>query len=137
VFGAGCYACGADNPKGLHLRMVRVDDDWIVGRFDPSEHHHGAPDVLHGGIAAALIDEIMVWAGLAFERVMSVTGTMQLRYRRPVGVRAPIEVRGRIIERRGRRMSLAAEIVDEDVVAVEGSGLYLVTSTLDDLQLPR
>ena len=133
AYGHGCFACGRDNPIGIHLDLVGVRDRYIVGRFDPSIHHHGSPDVLHGGIAAAALDEILVWAGIAFEAVMTVTGSLVLKYRRPVGVDEPIEVRGTVRERRGRRLKLEGRLLVDDEVAVEASGLYLVAAPIDEI----
>lgn len=122
----GCFACGSDNPVGLHLDPAEMEGEVAVARYRPSRHHGGAGDTLHGGIAATLLDEIMVWAGILSHRVLTVTGTMELRYRRPVSVDDDIQVRGWVEERRGRRLRCAAELRTGDDVAVTASGLYLV-----------
>lgn len=133
AYGHGCFACGRDNPTGLHLDLVGVEDDEIVGRFVPIEDHQGSPAALHGGIAATALDEILVWAAIAFEGVMSVTGSLELKFRRPVGVSEPIELRGRVTERRGRRLVLDGRLVVNDAVAVEAHGLYLVSADVADI----
>lgn len=122
----GCFACGSDNPVGLHLDPAEMEGEVAVARYRPSRHHGGAGDTLHGGIAATVLDEIMVWAGILSHRVLTVTGTMELRYRRPVSVDDDIQVRGWVEERRGRRLRCAAELRTGDDVAVTASGLYLV-----------
>lgn len=122
----GCFACGPDNPVGLHLEPVHAEGDDAVATYRPIPHHGGAGDVLHGGLAATVLDEIMVWAGLLSHRVLTVTGTMELRYRRPVTAEGEIEVRGRVDERSGRRLRCSGELVVGGEVAVTGSGLYLV-----------
>lgn len=129
----GCFACGRDNPIGLHLDSFELDDGVVSAEFDPRPHYRGAGRSLHGGIAVTALDEMLVWAGLLTERVMSVTGTMEIRFRRPVGVKEPLRVRARVDERRGRRLKLSGELLVEDEVRVEASGLYLVTATLEEL----
>lgn len=133
AYGHGCFACGRDNPTGMHLQLVGIEDDEIVGGFTPSVDHQGSPAALHGGIAATALDEILVWAAIAFERVMSVTGNLELKFRRPVGVTEPIELRGRVVERRGRRLSLDGRLVIDGAVAVEARGLYLVSADVADI----
>lgn len=129
----GCFACGRDNPIGLHLDSFRLDEGEVSAVFHPRPEYRGAGKSLHGGIAATALDEILVWAGLLIEHVMSVTGTMEVRYRRPVEVSEPLQVSARVDERRGRRLRVSGELSVDGEVRVEASGLYLVTSTLQDM----
>lgn len=129
----GCFACGRDNPIGLHLDDFSIDGCVVSASFRPRPDYRGAGTSLHGGIAATALDEILVWAGLLVEHVMTVTGMMEIRYRRPVEVTEPLTVRARVDDRSGRRLRVSGELLADDDVRVEGSGLYLVTSTLEDL----
>ena len=131
----GCFACGRKNPIGLHLDDFTMEEGVVSASFNPRSDYRGAGTSLHGGIAATALDEILVWAGLLAERVMTVTGKMEIRYRRPVEVTEPLTVRARVEERRGRRLSVSGELVVDDEVRAEGSGIYLVTSTLEELGL--
>lgn len=128
----GCFACGPDNPIGLHLDPAGMEGEMAVARYRPSPHHGGAGDTLHGGLAATVLDEIMVWAGILAEQVLTVTGTMELRYRRPISVDDEIEVRGWVEERRGRRLRCAAELRTGGEVAATATGLYLVARSYED-----
>ncbi len=127
-----CFACGPDNPVGLHLEPARLEGGVAVAAFDPSPHHVGADDVLHGGLAATVLDEIMVWAAILSHRVLCVTGTMEVRFRRPVSVSQELVVRGFVEERRGRRLRCSAELDAAGETAVTAGGLYLVSRTLDE-----
>jgi uncharacterized protein (TIGR00369 family) len=127
----GCFACGADNPVGLHLQPGDVDDGAAVAIFRPSPHHAGAGDTLHGGVAAAVLDEIMVWAGILQHRLLTVTATMDLRYRRPLRVGGEVEARGRVTERRGRRLLCSGDLRSDGEVAVSATGLYLAVRSFE------
>ena len=129
----GCFACGRENPLGLHLDGFSLDDGVVSARFDPREEYRGAGISLHGGVAATALDEMLVWAGILDLKVMSVTAKIDLKYRRPVDVTDPILVRARVDERRGRRLLTSGELLVEDRVCVEASGLYLVTANLDEM----
>ena len=107
----------------------------MTARFDPRSDYRGAGNSLHGGIAATALDEILVWAGLLAERVMSVTGRMNVRFRKPVDVTESLSVRARVDGRSGRRLEVSGELCVGEEVRVEASGLYLVTATLEDLDL--
>lgn len=124
----GCFACGRENPIGLHLDDFGLVDGVVSARFDPRLNYRGAGTMLHGGIAATALDEILVWAGILIERVMSVTGTFDLRFRKEVHVTESVEVRARVDERRGRRLLLSGDLAVDDQVRVQASGIYLVTA---------
>lgn len=129
----GCFACGRDNPIGLHLDDFRLEDGQVSARFSPRADYRGAGTTLHGGIAATALDEILVWAGILLEGVLTVTGTMELRYRRPIDVGDAIVVSARVVERSGRRLRASGELEVDGQVRVEASGLYLVSVTLEEL----
>lgn len=129
----GCFACGRDNPIGLNLDDFRLDDGRVSARFTPRPDFRGAGTTLHGGVAATALDEILVWAGLLVERVLTVTGTFEIRFRRPVYVDETIVVSARVEERRGRRLRLSGELGVDDEVRVDASGLYLVTAGIEEL----
>jgi acyl-coenzyme A thioesterase PaaI-like protein len=100
----GCFACGRDNPIGLHLDEFALIDGEVNARFTPRADYRGAGTTLHGGVAATALDEILVWAGILDELVLTVTGTITLRYRNSVHVDDPIEVAARVDRRNGRRL---------------------------------
>ena len=129
----GCFACGRDNPIGLHLDDFTFDNGQVSARFLPRPGYRGAGNNMHGGIAATALDEMLVWAGMLGEGVLTVTGTMELRYRRPVDVGEPIVVSGMVDRRSGRRLDISGALMVDHEVRVEASGLYLATTTVDEL----
>ena len=129
-FGDRCFACGRNNDEGLHLDDWDWRDGLATAVFRPRPEHVGADDTLHGGLAATVLDVAMVWAGILQERVLSVTGTLNLRFRKPLFVTDTITAVGWVDERRGRRLKLAGRLEAGDGIAAEATGLYLVSSTV-------
>lgn len=129
----GCFACGRENPIGLHLDDFTFDNGQVSARFTPRPGYRGAGTTMHGGVAATALDEILVWAGMLSEGVLTVTGTIELRYRRPVDVGESIVVSGTVDGRSGRRLTMSGALAVDDEVRVEASGLYLATTTVDEL----
>lgn len=84
--------------------------------------------MLHGGIVTTALDEIMAWTAMLVEEVAVVTGTLDLRFRKPAPVETDYVVEGRLRERRGRRVLLASRLVDStaghDVASAEA--MFLV-----------
>lgn len=133
AFGDLCFACGRKNDVGLHLDGFTWDGTTVRGSFDPRDEYRGAGDVLHGGIAATAIDEISVWAGILAENVLTVTGRLELRYRRPLTVHDPIIASASVDERRGRRLVISAALHTAGRLAVESNGLFLVARSMHEL----
>jgi len=106
------------------------EDGVVSATFTPRPNFRGVHGILHGGVAATALDEILVWAGILNEKVMSVTGTMDMRFRKPVHIDDVITVRARLDERSGRRLKASGELVVDDEVKVQASGLYLVSADL-------
>lgn len=129
----GCFACGLENPIGLHVDDFEKDGDEITASFAARTQYQGTVGSLHGGIAATALDEILVWAGILLEGVLTVTGTMDLRYRTTLANQGSYRLRGRVDERSGRRLRLSGEVEQNGKPAVTARGLYLVSATVEDI----
>ncbi|HEX6287264.1 MAG TPA: PaaI family thioesterase [Acidimicrobiia bacterium] len=129
----GCFACGRENPIGLHLDDFSLNDGRVCARFTPRPEYRGAGKTLHGGIAATALDEILVWAGILTESVLTVTGTLEIRFRRPVRVDDPIAVSAVVDGRSGRRLQISGSLAVGEETRVEAAGLYLVSMSLDEI----
>ena len=124
-----CFVCGLDNEAGLRLKFYteapgKVRVEWIA-----PECYQGYPGHLHGGIAAAILDET---AGRTIitkdDSRMFVTMKMQLRYRKPVPVNVPLTIRGEMIRDRGRVAETRAAIhLPDGSIAVEAEVLIAET----------
>jgi acyl-coenzyme A thioesterase PaaI-like protein len=96
--------------------------------YTPRSDYRGFVGSLHGGIAATALDEILAWAGILNQGVLSVTARLDLRYRAPLAIGRPYRVRGRVDDASGRRLRVSGELMDGDQTAVTASGLYVATA---------
>ena len=89
-----------------------------------SEHHQGAPGIVHGGIVGAALDEA---CGLlaTWHRFPAVTARIAIRYRRPVPINRPLRISARVTADRGRRIEIAGELRDGDELLAEADGAFL------------
>lgn len=107
-----CFACGGDNPRGLHLEF-RFQGDEYVTEFTPQDWHQGWAGIVHGGLIATLLDEVMT--RMCWERELHVaTAELTVRYKQPVPLGRKTITRGRIRKRRGPFVEAAAETYLED-----------------------
>lgn len=131
-----CFACGLENPFGLHLHFYDNSVDEVVTRFTITSPHQGYPGIAHGGIVAAILDEvggraIMIGDPMRFFSTVK----MEARYRQPVRVEVPLEAVGRLVKLRGRFATTHAEIRSaESAVLTEADCLYALISS-DQLNL--
>ena len=110
-------------PYNLDMRYSREpagpsNAEALVGRFTPQPDHRGPPGLLHGGIAATALDEVMASVGFALDGVHCMTATLELRYRRGVpldGREVRVEAwRDRAEERRTQRVHGRLVLADGD-----------------------
>ncbi|MDP9024267.1 MAG: PaaI family thioesterase [Candidatus Eremiobacteraeota bacterium] len=125
-----CFACGPENPIGLHLHFEN-DGAGVRARITLSENFQGWKSIAHGGIAIALLDEAMAHAaGHAGHR--GVTGSMSVRFRKPVPIGVPLDVRGQVAWHRRNVLGLVATVSDESgKTLVHADGNFVSMATID------
>ena len=115
------------NPAHLGLRFS-VEPPGLVARFVPEAIHRGAPGLLHGGLAATALDEVMGGLGWALDGVHTMTATLNLRYRQPVpldGREITVESWRPVLDSRRRQRVFGRLRLADGTVAVEASGIFV------------
>jgi len=110
-----CFVCGLENPVGLKLKIYKTEQGVIETTYTAPDHFQGYPGVLHGGIVAALLDEI---AGRALmddpsEPRFMFTGKIEVKYRKNVPVGQPLKIIGKAGKARSKMAEAWAGIYDE------------------------
>lgn len=133
-----CFVCGQRNPHGLRL-VFQLDQNTIVADFQPREEHQGFPGIIHGGIVAAVLDEALERTALLSNNPgWTMTGRLEVRFRRYVPYGPLLRVRAMLDEER-RRMLQASGVLtladDESVLLAEAHGTFLplAPDTLDTI----
>lgn len=105
-----CFGCGRLNAHGLQLEFrMNPAGDGVWSRFLPASRFEGYEGVIHGGIIATLLDEVMAWS-LYRDDIWAVTGQMSVRFRKPMMVGEAILAIGHIGARRGRVIEMSGEL---------------------------
>ena len=122
-----CFACGKDNPHGMHLKFsLDRERNHFVSRFRLSKRYTGPPGHCHGGIIATILDDAMSKLS-KLRDVIAATSRMTVEYRRPVPLHKPLRVESREINKRGRRLTRVAEILDEKgTVLARSRGVFII-----------
>lgn len=110
-----CFGCGQRNEQGLRLRFRESGDGWLESEYTAPAYYAGAPGVIHGGIQATLLDEVLgmaVHVHLDDPSIDIRTAEMSLRYRRTAPSETALKVRGRVSRIEEPNYFLEGEIVD-------------------------
>ena len=103
-----CFACGKDNPHSLKLK-VEWDGKTAKAKFTPNEFHQGFAGIVHGGVISTILDELM---GQAAYRagIKCVTGTMLVKFKRPLSVGEPVIVSASVTREVRRLVEIEAKM---------------------------
>ena len=91
-----CFVCGLDNPHGLQLTFYEHAGGEVVAEISVPARFQGYPGVVHGGIVAAILDEVAMRSAMVDDHLrFMVTAKMTLRYRKAIPVEQPLRLVGR------------------------------------------
>jgi len=105
-----CFACGDDNPIGMHLDDIRREGDEVRATLHPRPEYQSYPGVLHGGLSATALDEVMGYSAILLAGIWAATATMDLRYRAQVPYDAPLPRVAGLIDTHVRRVRAWARL---------------------------
>ncbi len=133
----GCFACGKNNPFGLHLEWYNnYDQNQVEAEFTLDDKYCSYPGTMHGGIIATILDETSGRAILLnndFNRLM-VTLKMEVVYKQNTPTNTKLKAVGRVIKDGGSRAQVEGEILlpDGSVSAKCTSILFKIPQAVKD-----
>jgi len=124
-----CLACGLENSFGLKALFYELENNEVVAIFQPIEEYQSYPGMLHGGIAAAILDETIGRALLLKdEEAWSYTIELNIHYLKPIPIVVDdeLKVTGRITKEEKNTYEGTGEIILKDgVIAAKAHGKYM------------
>jgi uncharacterized protein (TIGR00369 family) len=129
--GYNCFACGTANPIGLNLNFYR-EGHYICSDITLGKNHEGWENMVHGGIASTLLDEIMSWAMIYFKRTFFVTRQMSVKYLKPVPLHTFLTAKGTVEDEKRRLCTAKGFIQDKDhTVLARAKATFALLSDTD------
>ena len=120
-----CFVCGKRNGNGLQLDFELVGEDRIRTEFIPPKRFQGWKDILHGGIIATILDEVMVNAAY-LRKIMAVSAKLDIRLRRPAAIGERLIFYGQILKEGAKTLDVKAWAEQENgTVVAEATGLLV------------
>jgi len=123
-----CFVCGMENSFGLKSRFYELENDELMAIFTPNLQHQGYPGRLHGGIAAAILDETIGRAIMIkySQNIWGVTIDFSMRLKKPIPLDGQIRVLARINKDTRKMFEGSGEILLTDgSPAITATGKYL------------
>lgn len=126
-----CYGCGRLNEHGHQLKSY-WDGDETVAHFTPEPFHIAIPGYVYGGLIASLIDchGTGTAAAAAYRQesremnsdppLRFVTASLHVDYLKPTPLGVSLEIRGKVIEIKGRKVIVEATVSAEGTVCAKG-----------------
>jgi acyl-coenzyme A thioesterase PaaI-like protein len=120
-----CFGCGRQNPIGLKLTFFD-DRDGVWAPWTPLREHQGYEGIVHGGLITTVLDEVMGWA-IYIRKLWAVTGSINVRFRKPVHVGEELTARAWVESVHGRKVDVRANLVrkGDGQVLAEGTALFI------------
>ena len=123
-----CMVCGVENDFGLKTRFHETENNEVVAVFSPQNFHQSYPNITHGGITAAILDETIGRAIMMFHDrdTFGVTVELNVKYKRPVPYGVELKAIGRITRDNGRLFEGTGELyLPDGTVAASAEGKFM------------
>jgi acyl-coenzyme A thioesterase PaaI-like protein len=134
---AHCYGCGRLNHEGLQIKSY-WDGEESVCHYTPKPYYSGGvPGFAYGGIIASLIDcHAAATASAAKLREEGyslgekplprfVAASLKVDYLKPTPLGTTLELRGRIIEIKGRKVTVSVTLSAGGVLCARGEEILV------------
>jgi len=126
-----CYGCGKLNEQGYQIKTV-WDGDETLTTFTPKHYHTAVPGFVYGGLLASLIDCHATGsaAGAMYRKenremdtepsFRFLTGSLNVKYLKPTPIDCTLQIRGKIKEIDGKKVTIDVDVIANGVVTVKG-----------------
>ncbi|KAF0234789.1 MAG: thioesterase superfamily [Prolixibacteraceae bacterium] len=107
-----CFGCSPFNEIGLQLEFWE-DGNQLIAKWQPRKSLEGWINVVHGGIQAAVIDELAGWIVMVKIKTAGVTSALNVRYLKPVNIsKGEVTVKGKLISEDKSLATIAVSLFD-------------------------
>ena len=110
---AYCFCCGRENPIGLKLVFEETPEGRMRTLWTPGREHQGFKDIVHGGLVATVLDEVMV-RFLYLRDIHALTAGMEMKLIQPLRWGRTYRFEGWIEQDRGKAVITEAEAFDAE-----------------------
>jgi acyl-coenzyme A thioesterase PaaI-like protein len=114
---------GSLNPASFGIEIRRVGDR-VVSEIELAEAAEGATGLVHGGVIAAIYDELLASANLMI-KAGGPTGTLTVRYRKPTPLYSRLRFEGWVERLDERKVHARGHCLLGDLVVSEAEAVFV------------
>lgn len=125
---AHCYGCGRNNPDGMHLKSYWDGEETVCRHTPGPKHSGGFPGFVYGGMIASILDCHGAGTAAAAKARENgeplsrfVTASLKVDYLKPTPIGAELEVRGKVAEIKGRKVTVDLTLRAEQTICATGT----------------
>lgn len=118
---------GKRNAIALPMKLWKVGDNEVLGEAVFSSTYAGPPNAVHGGIIAAVFDEILAMANVISGNA-GFTGTLTIKYHDQTPLNTPVELWGINVRQEGRKQISRGEMRVNGKVTASAEGLFITAA---------
>jgi acyl-coenzyme A thioesterase PaaI-like protein len=121
---------GKRNPIAPPIRLWKEGENEVRGEAIFSPTYAGPPNAVHGGIIAAVFDEILAMSNVVSGNA-GFTGTLTIKYHDKTPLNTPIELRGINVRQDGRKQLSRGEMRVDGKITATAEGLFICAAGLE------
>ncbi|MBI2263927.1 MAG: dephospho-CoA kinase [Armatimonadetes bacterium] len=119
-----CFACGPRNTRGLNLDM-KWNGKEMSAEFVPEREHQGFRGIVHGGILATLLDELMIHSIFRGGR-KALTSEIKVRFLAPALTGEPLRITGWKEKEEAGKIQALGKVSQRGKVVADAEGLFVI-----------
>ena len=123
-----CFACGENNPIGLHLTFD-FDGERIFTRKILPKEFQGYEGAVHGGIISTMLDETMCKFISAKYHQKSLTARLEVRFKFPTPINQEVKITAWQENQRKNIISMRSTVETADgIITAEATAKFALLS---------
>jgi len=129
---AHCYGCGRNNPHGLHLKSYWDGEESVCRHTPQPQYSGGFPGFVYGGMIASIMDCHGAGTAAAAKARENgepisrfVTASLKVDYLKPTPLGVELEVRCKVIEIKGRKVTVELRLLAEQTICATGTAIMV------------
>ncbi len=115
---------GKRNAIALPIKLWKAGSNEVRGEAVFSSTYAGPPNAVHGGIIAAVFDEVLAMANVISGNA-GFTGTLTVKYHDKTPLNTTVELRGMNLRQDGRKQLSRGEMLVNGKVTASAEGLFI------------
>jgi acyl-coenzyme A thioesterase PaaI-like protein len=117
-------ASGSANAIALPIKYVVSDEPGVTALANFTNQYEGPPTCVHGGIIAAVFDELLGAANVK-DGTPALTGMLKVRYKAPTPLYQDLVLKARVKSISERKVFVEGEIYWNGNVTAKAEGLFI------------